>query len=462
MNEETDIQKPKSVDTAETEGSSRAASGSTLYFGVVGNRDYIKRYGEKRPFWEYLDEQPDGWLTSLTYRRKDLPVGNPMIYDCGAWSYKDTEIPPVNSEQVAALYAEHAPDGSMVIAPDHMLIEGSDVEYRRQWNAEQAKLFLGDCLPNMKPMACVHGMNLDERVEHAKWLESIGYKYIAIGGLAARASQKALVIQWVKAIREAVPNVWLHVLGLSSPDYMKTWNEIGIESADGSSHFKQAFTGGAFFTQEGAKLSKHQAARPGNVDDLGIVAPQCHCKACATLMKEGIDTRSYGSNENNMGRAAHNLNMLMRAQKVAMRRTLVLVACCGPKLKGLHPAGDIYQSDLFIKSKAFALREGDAWAIISAKHGIVWPETTIEDYDVTLNTMPASERVSWGNMVRAQLKNWKGNRVILLAGNKYCEWVGDEWMTERPMEGLGIGQQLAWLKNKNTTNENNSIQGLLI
>jgi hypothetical protein len=426
---------------------------STLYFGVIGNRDYIKRYGEKRPFWEYLDEQPDGWLTSLTYRRKDLPVGKSMIYDCGAWSYKNAEIPPVNSGQVAALYAEHAPQGSMVIAPDHMLIEGSDVEYRKTWNAEQAKLFLGDCPPSMKPMACVHGMNLDERVEHAKWLESIGYKYIAIGGLAARASQKALVISWVKAIRESMPNVWLHVLGLSSPDYMRTWREIGIESADGSSHFKQAFTGGAFFTQEGAKLSKHQAARPGNVDDLGIVAPQCHCKACATLIEEGIDTRSYGSNENNMGRAAHNLNMLMRAQKVAMRKTLVLVACCGPKLKGMHEAGNIYQSDLFQKSKEWAEREGDAWAILSAKHGVLSPTEVIQEYDVTLNEMPAAKRREWCDMVREQLASWKPERIVVLAGNRYCEWITDEWMTERPMEGLGIGRQLAWLKKENQTEE---------
>jgi len=189
-------------------------------------------------------------------------VGKPMIYDCGAWSYKDTEIPPVNSEQVAALYAEHAPDGSMVIAPDHMLIEGSDTEYRRKWNAEQAELFLSDCPSNLKPMACVHGMNLDERVEHAKWLVSIGYEYIAIGGLAARASQKKLVISWVKAIREAIPGVWLHVLGLTSPDYMRKWIELGVNSADGSSHFKQAFTAGSFFTQEGDKLTKHRPLAP--------------------------------------------------------------------------------------------------------------------------------------------------------------------------------------------------------
>lgn len=426
---------------------------SPLYFGVVGNRDYIKRHGEKRPFWEYLDEQPDGWLTSLTYRRKDLPVGKPMIYDCGAWSYKDAEIPPVNSEQVAAAYAEHAPEGSMVIAPDHMLIEGSDVQYRRQWNAEQAKLFLTDCPASMKPMACVHGMNLDERVDHVRWLVSIGYRHIAIGGLAARASQKALVVSWVRAIRAASPDVWMHVLGLSSPDYMRTWREIGIQSADGSSHFKQAFTGGAFFTQEGAKLSKHQAARPGNVDDIGIVAPQCHCKACATLMEEGIDTRSYGSNEHNMGRAAHNLNMLMRAQKIAMRKTLVLVACCGPKLKGTHSAGDIYQSDLFLKSRAWAEREGNAWGILSAKYGVLAPDQPIEDYDVTLNEMPAEKRREWCDMVREQLTPWKSERIVLLAGNRYCEWITDEWMTERPMEGLGIGQQLAWLKGQNQMEE---------
>lgn len=291
-----------------------------MYFGVVGNRDYIKRRGEKRPFWEFLDEQPDGWLTSLTYRRKDLPEGKPMIYDCGAWSYKDHEIPPVNSEQVAADYAAHAPAGSMVIAPDHMLVEGSDVEYRRKWNAEQAMLFLADCPTTMKPMACVHGMDLDERVEHAKWLEAIGYMYIAVGGLAARASQKKLVISWVRAIREAVPKVWLHVLGLSSPDYMKTWNEIGVESADGSSHFKQAFTGGAFFTQDGSRLIKHQAARTRDGETVGEDMPVCECKACATLREEGIDTRTYGSNENNMGRAAHNLNMLMLAQKEAIRK----------------------------------------------------------------------------------------------------------------------------------------------
>jgi len=61
------------------------------YFGVIGNRDYIKIKCKKRPYWEFLDEQPDGWLSSLTYRRNDIPNDRPLIMDCGAWSYKHND-----------------------------------------------------------------------------------------------------------------------------------------------------------------------------------------------------------------------------------------------------------------------------------------------------------------------------------------------------------------------------------
>jgi hypothetical protein len=119
----------------------------------------------------------------------------------------------------------------------------------------------------------------------------------------------------------------------------------------------------------------------------------------------------------------------------------------------MHEAGNIYQSDLFQKSKEWAEREGDAWAILSAKHGVLSPTEVIQEYDVTLNEMPAAKRREWCDMVREQLAPWKPERIVVLAGNRYCEWITDEWMTERPMEGLGIGQQLAWLKKENQTEE---------
>lgn len=281
---------------------------TTKYFGVIGNRDYIKIDGEKRPFWEFLDAQPDGWLTSLTYKRKDLPTGKPMIFDCGAWSYKLAEIPPICAASAVDKYLEYAPEGSMLIAPDHMLIEGCDIEYRTRWNKEQAEEFLKLCPPGYTPMAIIHGMDANERVAHAIELVAMGYQCLAVGGVAARAAQKAKVSAIVSAIRAVVPDVYLHVLGLTSPPYMKIWDEYGVDSADGSSHFKQAFTGGAFFTFNDGLL-KHKASRPGE----DVTAPLCDCRACTKLIDQGIDTRTYGSNENNMGRAAHNLNKLMEA-----------------------------------------------------------------------------------------------------------------------------------------------------
>jgi len=302
---------------------------TTKYFGVIGNRDHIKinkgsDSEEKRPFWEFLDVQPDGWLTSLAYKRDNYPPNRgKMIWDCGAWSYKNEIIPKlgknlVTPDWVIGEYLQYAKKGDFLVAPDHMLIEGSDVDFRRQFNIVNAHAFLSRCPKEFTPMGVIHGMDEKERIENTTRLADIGYKCLSVGGVAARASQKRLVVESVARIRKAVPDVWLHILGLSSPPYMSIWTELGIESCDGSSHFKQAFTGGAFFTVEGGKLKKHQAARTDRVTKEvieDIVAPECNCTACSKLRDEGIDTRTYGSNENNMGRAAHNMNMLMEAQK---------------------------------------------------------------------------------------------------------------------------------------------------
>lgn len=422
----------------------------TKYYGVIGNRDHIKIKGEKKPFWQFLDYQPDGWLTSLVYKREDLPEGRPMIFDCGAWSYRDHDVPPVNAHTIIEKYESYAPIGSVLIAPDHMLIDGADITFRRRWNKEQAQIFLDQCPDNYTPMAAIHGMDIDERVEHALELAGVGYKHLAIGGVAARASQKKLVMGWVKNIRDHVPDVCLHVLGLSSPDYMRYWSNIGVQSADGSSHFKQAFTGGTFFTVDGGKLIKHKAVRPGErvTDDM----PICDCSACSVLRDNGVDTRSYGSNEHNMGRAAHNMNMLMIAQKEAMKKTIVLVACCGSKLDRPAKTKDIYQSQLFKKSKLWAEQNSDEWFILSAKHGLLHPENMIKPYDKTLNDLSLYERKRWDDSIRSKLRPWKNDRIIVLAGNNYCSWIDEGFDVQRPMAGMGIGQQLAWLK-KNTAQE---------
>lgn len=422
------------------------------YFGVIGNRDYIKYRGEKHPFWHFLDEQPDGWLTSLAYEREDLPAGKTMVFDCGAWSYRDQETPRLGKQDVTPewayqRYSERAKYGDFLIAPDHMLIPGVDLQARRMFNLASARRFL-DLVPitsGFVPMATVHGDTIDERINAAYQFASMGYKALALGGLAARASQKSLVMQIVREVRTALPNVWLHVLGLSSPAYAVAWYEYGVQSFDGSSHFKQAFTAGAFFERDGMTLRKHQAARPGEP----ITAPWCDCRACMALREDGIDTRSYGSNENNMGRAAHNMNMLMAAQKAAIRGEIILVSCVGEKLPQAAPAQDLYQSAWFRKARRYAETHGQRWYILSALYGLVNPGDVIESYNVTLNEKSAEERRAWAGKVSEQIsKVITPGPLTILAGKHYREYLSEflhGYALNVPMEGLGIGQQLAWL-----------------
>jgi len=431
------------------------------YFGVIGNRDHIKIAGEKRPIWEFLDEQPAGWLTSLVYAREDMPGGQ-KIWDCGAWSYKDQIVPhigkqPVTSEWTLRQYQERAEPGDFIIAPDHMLIESfGNLDYRRQFNRASAEEFWRRCElldGGFIPMATAHGLSIDERIESAEWLHGLGYRAIALGGLAGRASAKRSNIEIVQTVREALPDVWLHVLGLSAPDYARAWYQLDVDSFDGASHFKQAFTAGTFYTECRGQLIKHKAARTDR--ETGelleeITAPFCDCTACSTLREEGVDIRQYGSNEHNMGRAAHNQNMLMRAHRWYMRPWWVLVSCVGEKLSEPAPALELYQSAWFKKARIYAEQMGDRWAILSAQHGLILPEQTIAPYNKTLNMMPQIEREAWAANTYAQITKAipAGAHIIILAGKKYREHLVarlQNYTVDVPMVGLGIGQQLRWL-----------------
>lgn len=100
----------------------------------------------------------------------------------------------------------------------------------------------------------------------------------------------------------------------------------------------------------------------------------------------------------------------------------------------------------------YAERTCDRWAVLSAKHGLVQPDTVLEPYDMRLGTnhrtSPPIHR--WCQMVQAQIEaEYAGSEnvsLIVLAGEQYPYAVhGSPWPHEVPMKGLGIGRQLGWL-----------------
>lgn len=121
-----------------------------------------------------------------------------------------------------------------------------------------------------------------------------------------------------------------------------------------------------------------------------------------------------------------------------------LVACCSQKGSSPCAAKQLYLSSLFRKARAWTEKHCDEWYILSAEHGLLAPNAVIAPYDRTLNRMTASERRAWGERVWQQLAPLNGSRFIVLAGARYCEPLAG-LDHERPMQGMGIGYQLAWL-----------------
>ena len=134
--------------------------------------------------------------------------------------------------------------------------------------------------------------------------------------------------------------------------------------------------------------------------------------------------------------------------------TIALVSCVKKKRQRAHPAQDLYISTLFTLSREYAEKYARKWFILSAKYGLLSPQQIIEPYEQTLNNMKKADRVRWANQVYSQMK--KVNllqpdlEILWLAGKKYqCELRLrlSDYKHVDPLEGLGIGKRLAWLKN---------------
>jgi hypothetical protein len=142
--------------------------------------------------------------------------------------------------------------------------------------------------------------------------------------------------------------------------------------------------------------------------------------------------------------------------------TVYLVSCCGEKLQHPAPARDLYVSQLFKLARAYVESTGERWVILSALWGMVLPDQVVEPYDRRMPTTRAS-RAMWGNMTAHQLLDLAAGeptRFVSLCGSDYTNPLGALEGTMRlsiyyptghrieyPLDGLGIGKRLRWLKD---------------
>lgn len=128
------------------------------------------------------------------------------------------------------------------------------------------------------------------------------------------------------------------------------------------------------------------------------------------------------------------------------------MSCVSKKQLGIYKAKDLYISDWFKKARLFVENNYNNWYILSAKHFLVKPEQELEYYEMYLPDQNKDYKLKWADTVISQL-NIHPCEIDIFAGKEYRKYL-IPLLEERgfkvniPLEGLGIGQQLGWFKEK--------------
>jgi hypothetical protein len=136
-------------------------------------------------------------------------------------------------------------------------------------------------------------------------------------------------------------------------------------------------------------------------------------------------------------------------------RRIGLISCVKDKEDYATVASKLYKSKLFLYSKKYAERNYDAYFILSAKYGLIFPDEVVQPYDETLIGKSADEKKQWSlNIFHFIISNYNPDTAefYIHAGKDYRKYLLP--MLEEygfkvyvPLQGLGIGQQLQFYKN---------------
>jgi helicase len=95
--------------------------------------------------------------------------------------------------------------------------------------------------------ACIQGWDVESIVTCARAYADHAFDGIALGGMVPRARDRDLVMECVRAVKEEITELPLHVFGLGHPDFLEDLFALGVDSVDSSSYVKAAADGRSWF-----------------------------------------------------------------------------------------------------------------------------------------------------------------------------------------------------------------------
>jgi tRNA-guanine family transglycosylase len=95
----------------------------------------------------------------------------------------------------------------------------------------------------MRLFACIQGWDVKSIAACAQAYAGQEFDGVALGGMVPRARDRELVLACVRAVREEIPDLPLHVFGLGHPEFLVELFAAGVDSVDSSSYVKAAADG---------------------------------------------------------------------------------------------------------------------------------------------------------------------------------------------------------------------------
>jgi hypothetical protein len=179
-----------------------------------------------------------------------LPEHFPLMGDCGAFSYLTSDQPLYTTDEVIDYYENYR--FNYGVSVDHLIVGPyqRDVmirNYRYELTLQLAEEFLnkcGDRQVSFAPVGVVQGWDPASFRKAAQHLISLGYRRLAIGGIARETSP--MIYEIMKQISPIIPDesFRVHLLGVARDmKTMKSFQKLGMTSFDSASPLRRAWLG---------------------------------------------------------------------------------------------------------------------------------------------------------------------------------------------------------------------------
>lgn len=207
--------------------------GEEVYDGLLVSRMALLKSGDKRAMVERVGMR--------AYLR--LPRSLELLGDCGAFGYLRDKEPRFETAEVIDYYERLGFDYGVSV--DHAIVPEfeREREYRFELTLRNAEEFL--CLYRRRghaftPIGACQGWDVHSYVESARALVAMGYRYIALGGLARSNTQTVASV--VAAVRAVIPaDMRVHVFGVARLSLLALFADLDIASVDSAAPLRQAW-----------------------------------------------------------------------------------------------------------------------------------------------------------------------------------------------------------------------------